>query len=237
MILIGLVFSAAAALQGLSGFGFSLVAVGILSMLIGPKLAVPLSAVVSAVNCIYLACLLRRSILFKPALMITGVAILFVPVGTLFLRDFPRSVIVRTLGVVVIVVSSLSLVNAKKLRLFASRPYKYIAGAASGLLGGAFNIPGPPLVLYSYNCDWPLRNAMATLQLMFTAVAATTILSFFLTGLLTPNTALWGLAYAPVVVLFSLAGSRISKKLNVERLGLVTNTVLLLLGISLLIRG
>jgi len=237
IVLIGLVFSAAAVIHGLCGFGFSLFSVGVLSILIGPKLAIPLDLIVASANCCYLMWLLRKSIMFKETIVLIILTILFVPLGTLFLRQFDKAVIVRGIGAVIVTIALVSLLRMKHLKIFASTGYKWFAGAASGMLGGAFNLPGPPLILYAYNCGWPLRNAMANLQLIFSVMTVMIVLSFSAAGLLNLRIVGMGLAYMPLVIAFTFAGSWMSKRLQVKHLSVVINIVLLCLGTSLLIKG
>ncbi len=237
IILIGAVFMLAGLLQGLCGFGFSLLSVSVLAILIDHKLAVALAAVAGSANSFYLAWLLRRSIMVRSSLVPIVIALVFVPVGVWFLRCVDRSIVVRALGVLVLVVSAIGLVRAQKLRVFASRPCKWVAGAASGIFGGAFNAPGPPLVLYAHNCDWPTRNAIANLQFMFSVIAVGTLSAFWCADVLNARRILWGLAYMPAVMVFSLLGSRLSQKLPVRHLTVLINVVLLCLGVMLAIKG
>ena len=237
IVLVGVVFSAAAAIHGLCGFGFSLISVGILSMLLGPKLAIPLDLIAASANCFYLAWLLRRSIMVKETVTLIILTIVFVPAGTMFLRNFDRMILVRSIGVVILMTSLISLFKLKHSKLFASKMFKFFAGAVSGLFGGAFNMPGPPLVLYAYNCAWPIRNAMANLQLIFSAMTFATVLSFYLAGLLNAKIVCFGFAYMPFIVLFTFIGSRISKKLSVRSLTIVINVFLVCLGVILLVKG
>ena len=131
--LVGLIFSIAAAIHGICGFGFSLISVGILSIVLGPKLAIPLDLVAASANCFYLAWLLRDSVRPKETITLIILTVLFVPAGTMFLRNFDRTIIVRSIGVVILAVSLLSLLKLEHLRLFASMPFKFFAGAASGI--------------------------------------------------------------------------------------------------------
>jgi len=237
LILIGLVFSTAALVQGLTGFGFSLLSVGILAAVLGPRVAIPLNIVAAFVNCLFLAILLRRAIMFRAVWGLLVVAVLVVPLGVLFLQNFDRAIIIRGIGVVILFVSISFLVTGRRSRVFGSKPFKWLAGAGMGLLGGAFYIPGPLVVLYAYNSDWPVRAAMANLQFMFSVIAVVTVSSYYLTGLLTAEAVGWGLAYAPLVILFTLLGSMVSRRLHTRHLSVVINVFLVILGITLLVRG
>ena len=237
IVFIGTIFSVAAVLHGLCGFGFSMLSVGLLSLLIGPKTAIPLDIVAASANCFYLAWLLRKEIILRETLLIIIISILFVPLGTFYLSKFNSTIIIRSLGTIILLVSLISVLKKEHSKIFSSKYFKYIAGALSGLLGGAFNIPGPPLVLYSYNSHWPLRNAMANLQLIFSVMTIVIVLSFSSADLFNLKIVTMGAAYIPLVAIFTFIGLRISKRLELKHLSIVINVFLLCLGATLLIKG
>lgn len=233
----GTVFSIAAVLHGICGFGFSLISVSVLSLVLGPKLAVPLDLIVATANCFYLAWVLRDHIIWKETFTLIIFSLLFVPLGTLYLRHINPAIVVRTLGLVVICVSLLAIFRKRKLSIFSSRYFKWIAGSLSGLLGGAFNIPGPPLVLYSYNSHWPVRNAKANLQLIFSVMTLMIIISFYKAQLLSTDILLAGIGFMPFVIFFTFLGAFIAKKMAVNILTMAINIMLFVLGLFLLIKG
>ena len=237
LLVIGCIFSFAAMVHGVCGFGFSLLSVGLLSLIIGPKCAVPLDLIAASANCFYLAWLLRKTIMFKEILVLVVLTVVFVPLGTLFLRNFDRTVIVRGIGVVTVLMAVISILQMKQLKIFASGYFKIASGVAGGLLGGAFGLPGPPLVLYAYNCGWPLRKAMANLQFVFSMMTFITVISFYYAGLLSIKIVITGFSYMPLVMMFTFFGSWVSKRLKVNYLIIIINFVLLGLGVTLLIKG
>jgi len=237
LITAGFIFSAAALLHGLCGFGFSMISITVLSLFAEPKLAVPLTAVASAVNCIYLMWILRHNIIFKQLAALIVICILFVPVGVVCLKYLNRAIIIRILGSVIVTISLISLLKLEHLKVFASQWFKWFAGMVSGVMCGAFSMPGPPLVLYAYNCGWPVKNAMANLQLLFTLLCPVVLVLFISTGLLTFNLAGFGLAYSPLVVIFTFLGARLSRKTPTKHLKAIINVLLGILGTSLIIKG
>ena len=120
-------------------------------------------------------------------------------------------------------------------RGFLTPFFKWIAGALAGMFGGAFVAPGPPLILYAYNCKWPIRQAMANLQFIFVVQSIAIIISFAFAGFFNGPIALTGICLGPPVVFFSIVGSKISRKLELPHLRRVINAVLLLLGIALIV--
>ena len=137
----------------------------------------------------------------------------------------------------VILVASISLLKAEHLRIFSSKPYQYMAGITGGLLAGAFNIAGPPLVLYAYNCHWKLVNAKANLQFLFSVTTLMGFASFTAAGLLNWQIVGRGLLYAPIVIAFSFAGAWIASRMNTRQLTIAVNLLLLMLGITLIVKG
>lgn len=237
LILIAVIFSTASLIHGLCGFGFSLLSVGIMSFFLDPGIAVPLDLVVASANCLYLAWLLRKSIKIRQCMLLIILSTAFIPLGALYLRKLNPSIVIRSLGVVIIIFSSAAVLKKKRLKLFSSRFSECFAGISSGLLGGAFNVPGPPLILYSCNCSWSLREAIANLQLIFSVMTVTAFISYIWLGLLTRVVVFTGLGYIPLVVVFTFIGSYISKKVPVNKLKILINFALIVLGSVLLARG
>jgi uncharacterized protein len=236
LILIGCIFAAAALVQGVCGFGFSLLSIGLLSMFIDPKIAIPLDLLAASANCVYLAWLLRDSINFKETSMLVALSIFFVPAGTLFLRSCPKEPLMMILGAIIILVSLLSVFKLRQWPLFTSGVFKWFSGITSGLLGGAFNIPGPCLVLYAYNCGWPVRTSIANLQFIFSVMTVATIISFWWAGLLSKHVIIMGISYMPEIVLFTLLGTWFSRRIETRHLQIVINIAMVMMGLCLVIK-
>jgi hypothetical protein len=237
IIIAASVFSLASIVHGICGFGFGLVAVGMLSLLIDPKLAIPLDLIAASVNCFYMAWLLRKDVIWKETLLLVILTTIFIPIGTIFLRNLDRSYVIRSIGIIILFVSLISLFKLSDLKFFKYNCFKWISGVVGGLLGGAFNLPGPLLVLYAYNGVWPVRNAMANLQFIFSTMAVITLISFRTAGLLSTKIIGIGLLFVPIVIGFTLLGSFISKKLSIQQLKTAVNIMLFVLGCSLIFKA
>lgn len=234
IFLIGCIFSVASMVHGVCGFGFGLLSVGLLTIIIGPTIAVPIVGVASLANCLYLGWLLRREIMYREILLLTLLSLVFIPVGTLFLAGCDSRMVSMTLGIVIIFIVLLSLINRKYLRLFALPWFKWFAAISSGILSGAFNIPGPPFILYAYNCGWSVKKAIANLQFIFSVMAVVTIISLMLAGLLKVQTIVLGILYMPLIMVFTFAGARVSNRLSPGGIGVAINFVFILVGIILI---
>ena len=111
LILIAGIFSTASLVHGLCGFGFSMLSVGIMSMFVTPKIAVPLDLVVASANCFYLAWLLRKSIKLRQCLLLIILSTVFIPFGALYLRNLNPTVVIRSLGVVIVLVPTITILK------------------------------------------------------------------------------------------------------------------------------
>ena len=143
------VILAASFIQSFSGFGFALVAVPLLTLRLPLQSVPPLLLLLGMAVTITLN-LGKWHRLRDPVLYLLLAAIVpFTYIGTAVLRFAPESILKGALGV--------GIVAYAVRMLFTSRPAggrrlgrgtTILTGAASGLLGGMFGMPGPPLVMY-----------------------------------------------------------------------------------------
>ena len=237
IIAAGLIFMLAGVIHGISGFGFSIIATSLMALMIDPKIVVPLSVIVASANSFYMAWIYRKKVLYKQILSILVITFLTIPLGTLYLKKADREIVVRSLGVLIVIISLMSIFNLQKAAFFKTRIYRFLAGALAGLFGGAFNITGPPLVIYAYNSHWPLQNAKANLQMIFSVMGVIIIASFIQAELLSLRITFTGLMYIPVVMVATWTGHYISTKIKSASLGLIINILTALMGLSLIIKG
>ncbi len=167
----------AAVLRGLTGFGFALAAVPMMSFLIPPAqavaIAILLQCAVGLKDLIVSGGLVQRRAL---ALMTLG-ALLGTPLGVWGLTrldpDAMRLVIALLVGVGL---AALLL----RLKLGDSTPMALGAGVTAGLFSGLAAMPGPPAIAYFLGTRTPAAVTRASLMVYF-----------FLTSLLTLPGLLW----------------------------------------------
>ena len=64
-------------------------------------------------------------------------------------------------------------------------PWTWVAGFCAGLLTGAYNTPGPPVVIYADACSWEKDRFRVNLQSFFIFCSAFTLIGHLLQGSLT----------------------------------------------------
>src|SRR5207248_3843608 len=87
---------------------------------------------------------------------------------------------------VIIAFSTYSLVSRRRMGLTNDR-LAWVFGFAAGVLGGAYGMNGPPLVIYGALRRWPPEHFRATLQGYFLPAGLMTLVGYRMHGLWTPS--------------------------------------------------
>ena len=147
-LLVGLAVFLATFTQSLSGFGVALVAMALLPSLIGIQVATPLVAIVALALEVVLMLRYRHSLEIRAVWNIALAAVLGTPLGVFFLSRVDESITLGLLGVVIGGYALYALLGLKMPKLEHSF-WAYIAGLIGGMLGGAYNTSGPPVIVYA----------------------------------------------------------------------------------------
>jgi uncharacterized membrane protein YfcA len=176
----------------------------------------------------------RQAIDARELLRLGAASALGVPIGLWALIHVDESIIKPVLGLILAAYAVYTLVHPKARRL-ESRWWAYPAGFAAGCLGGAYNTPGPPVIVYGSLCQWPREEFRAMLQALFFVNALLVVASHTLARHLTADVLTLYLCAVPALGLGILAGSRVDARLNRERFRLLVTVMILLLGLLLIL--
>jgi hypothetical protein len=138
------------------------------------------------------------------------------------------------MGLILVAYAVYSLLRPAAPRL-AARGWAYPAGFLAGCLGGAYNTPGPPVVVYGSLRQWPKDEYRAILQTLFFINGVLIVTSHLLAHHMTAD--VWTLYAwaAPALLLGLWTGARLDTRVNQERFRLLVTVMILVLGISLLL--
>jgi uncharacterized membrane protein YfcA len=220
--------------QSLSGFGLSLVSMPLLVPVLGIQTATPFIAVIALVGEIILLVYYRESLNIRVVWRLALASIIATPLGVFLLQSAPERLVLTLLGVIVAGYALYALFKFRLPRLEHS-VWAYLAGFLAGLLGGAYNTSGPPVILYGNCRRWPRESFKSNLQGFFTVNSVVILLSHYVAGGLTAE--VWGLVPYGLgaAVLGIIVGTRLDKVLNPESFRQLVLVLLLVLGIRLLI--
>ncbi|NJO20648.1 MAG: sulfite exporter TauE/SafE family protein [Spirulinaceae cyanobacterium RM2_2_10] len=140
-----------------------------------------------------------------------------VPLGTWLLTTAPTDWVLTGLGVFTASFGLYRLLQPQVPPWHGHAAWALPFGLLAGLLAGAYNTGGPPIVLYGSLRSWPPERFRATLQGYFWPVNMLTVANHGLHGLWTPQVwQLYRLAL-PVVAIATVIGSLIHHRLSAQR--------------------
>jgi uncharacterized membrane protein YfcA len=217
------------------GFGDALVAMPLLALIIPIKTATPVVAIIAPTIAICLLIKEWRHIDLKSTMRLIISTLAGIPIGILYLKQIHENVVNLVLALVLIVFSFYSLAKPALHRMKSDR-WAFLFGFIGGILGGAYNTNGPPVILYGILRGWKPESFRATLQSYFLPTGAAIMIGQGLAGLWTKTVMTTYLSSLPLVFLAIFLGLKISRKIPAEKFNKYVYVMLLGLGIILLIK-
>ncbi|HVU58668.1 MAG TPA: sulfite exporter TauE/SafE family protein [Puia sp.] len=197
------------------GFGESLVAVPLFVLFIPLDIAVPLSVLISILVAAIVVVQDHRQIHIQSAKWLILYAFLGIPIGLMILIYGNAYWVKIGLGVLIIGYSVYTLLAKGKLVLeHDSRGWLFACGFFSGILGGAYGLNGPPLVVYGNMRKWSPQHFRATLQAYFLPASLVGVIGYAIKGLLGWEVLRYFLLCLPVVIPSVFLGRRINRRLH-----------------------
>jgi uncharacterized membrane protein YfcA len=212
------------------GFGNALIAMPLLILLVGVKIATPLVALVGLGIALVMLYRTWRDLEWWDALLLLVSSLAGIPLGLYFLSTAPEGLVKGVLGLILVGFGLFNLVGLQvpetKNRI-AAIPFGFLAG----ILGGAYNANGPPIVVYGVMRGWDKDTFRSTLQGYFLFTSAVIVAGQALAGLWTWQVLFYFLASLPLVILAVWIGDRLMLNISEEKFNQVINLFLILMGI------
>ncbi len=230
------VFFLGSLVQGLSGFGSGLVAMALLPLFIDVREAVAISSVVGVALTISFTIRLWRHVDRREVLPMSLAALVGVPLGVWFLHAVDVRLVTGTLGVVLVVHATWSLLRGARKERQPGQGWGVVAGGLGGALSGAFSTAGPPVLVYATLRAWPKDTFRANLQAFFSVTGLLSLTGFALTGLVTPQTLWVDLLVLPAVACGAWVGHRLSSRVDPIAFRKGVLVALFLMGCNYIVR-
>jgi uncharacterized membrane protein YfcA len=229
-LLVAFVVFLASFTQGVVGFGFGLVTMAFLPLVVPETFAIPFVAVYGTVVSVIIAWQLRAKLAWRHALpLIIGTAV-GVPIGVLVVSAANPLHIKLVLGVVLIAYTLWALFFSNVKEVHVPDGWGYLAGASSGVLG-AFNTGGPPVVVYTTLVRWEKDLTTSTLQVVFVLTGLIQLVGFGATGMLDGDVLTKNLLFAPAMVAGVLLGHLLYRRIDQVTFRRILLSVLLVVGV------
>jgi uncharacterized membrane protein YfcA len=226
----------AALIRSAFGFGEALIAVPLLAFCIPLKVAAPLAVLVSiTIASIVVVQDWRKIHLLSTAWLVLS-TLIGIPLGLLLLTSSHQRIVKATLAVIIMAFSVYSLIGRAPMELRRdSRAWLFVCGFCAGVLGGAYGMNGPPLVIYGSMRRWSPQHFRATLQGYFLPASVIGMVGYWVAGLWIPVVTHYYLLSLPVTVPAVLLGRVINHRLKGEAFLKYVYVGLASIGVLLLI--
>lgn len=234
LILVGVIILLATLVRSTVGFGDALVAMPLLAFVVPLRIAAPLIALVSIFNAFVVLLKEWRQVSFRETGLLIITAMAGIPIGAEVLRSGDERLVKALLAVIVLAFSIWSLRKPGAFALKSDRTAP-IFGVAAGILGGAYNTAGPPLVVFGTLRNWPVERFRANLQSYFVIASSVVLLMHVKNDLVTNHVlVLFGVSM-PITVVAAVIGRRITSELPVQRFQRLVHFALVVIGVMLLV--
>jgi uncharacterized membrane protein YfcA len=218
------------------GFGEALVAVPLLALVVPVEVAAPIAMLVSITVALIAVVQDWREVHLRSAGWLVVSALIGIPLGLLLLKSIAEPIVKAGLAVVIILFSTYSLFSRKQHEL-KSDSWAWLFGFSSGVLGGAYGMNGPPLVIYGSLRGWQPAHFRATLQGYFLPASLAGMCGYWFAGLWTPAVSRFYLLSLPTVIAATFLGRMINRRVNARRFLIYVHMGLIVIGAILLLQA
>jgi uncharacterized membrane protein YfcA len=220
------------------GFGEALVAVPLLALYLPLKVAAPLAVLVSITIAAVVVAQDWRRIHIRSTGWLFASTLLGIPLGLLLLTSTHQRAVKVALAIVILVFSIYSLIGRKPPELQKdSLPWLLGCGFCAGVLGGAYGMNGPPLVIYGAMRRWSAQHFRATLQGYFLPASIMGMASYWAGGLWTRAVTHYFLLCLPVLFPAIWLGRVVNHRLHGDGFLRYVYLGLMAIGVLLLVQS
>jgi uncharacterized membrane protein YfcA len=223
----------AAFTQSLSGFGLALVSMALLPYVVGVQVATPLVAVAAVAIEVVLLLRYRQALNVHAIWRIVLASVVGIPFGIIWLRYLDERIVLIVLGVVIAGYALYALLGLRLPSMQGSL-WAYLVGFLGGMLGGAYNTSGPPVIVYADCNRWEPSEFKSNLQGFFIINSFVVMVSHFVVGKITPEVWRLFVVSLPVIGLGLVAGMTLDRWVKPAVFRRIVQILLILMGLRLI---
>jgi uncharacterized membrane protein YfcA len=212
------------------GFGDALLAIPLLGMIMPLSTASPVVALAGFTMSLSIVVANQKTVDVQSAWRLIVASLVGIPFGVFLLQTAPERVVKCVLGLVLVLYGSYNLLTPGVPHV-PHEKYAVPFGLLAGVLGGAYNTSGPPVVIYGTLRRWPPEYFRATMQCYFFCTSLATIASHAVASLLTPlvfELFLWAL---PGIGVGIYVGGKVHRMIPKQVFSRVLFSILVVIGV------
>ncbi|MCE1195974.1 sulfite exporter TauE/SafE family protein [bacterium] len=237
ILLAGLVVFATHALEAVTGFGCTVLALPFITALFGLKSGVMTLTILAWLLALYIAISKRRDIDWRQFAVIVGFVIIGLPSGMYLFRHVDAKPLKKLLAAFIVLASSLQIAghfSPKASGLMLPKPLAYCLLFAGGIVHGIFSSGGPLVVLYASGALPDKGKFRATLCLLWTTLNSILIGGYLVSASIDRTTLLRTAAMLPFLAAGIVAGDFIHQRVASRLFNLIVFGTLFFTGVIML---
>lgn len=233
-----LVVFVATLIRSAFGFGEALIAVPLLALFLPVAVAAPVAVLLSITIAAVVVAQDWEKIHLRSTRWLVGFTLIGIPLGLLLLTRVHEQAVKAALAVLLLAFSGYSLLGGNPPELRGdSRGWLAGCGFCAGVLGGAYGMNGPPLVIYGAMRRWSPQQFRATLQGYFLPASILGMAGYYFAGLWVPAVTHYYLISLPVALPTIFLGRWMNHRMRGDAFLRWVHLGLVCIGVALLVEA
>lgn len=233
-LILGMVIFISHMIQGITGFGCTVMALPFAIMLVGISQAVPILIVMAFLLAAQMVWITWKDIQFKALGKIVGLVLIGMPVGIWSFVYLNKHLLTSILGGFMVLVAMLGLITSiRPLKQMPRIPAPAMALLliGGGFFHGAFSSGGPLVVIYAKRHLKDKAHFRGTLSMLWLILNSIMIVQNTVRGVMTTEILLYILICLPFLVAGVWLGNKAHHKIKDQHFSLLVYIILLISGI------
>jgi uncharacterized membrane protein YfcA len=226
----------AAIVRGFSGFGFSLLAITAISLVMPAREIVPSIFLLEVAASLNLIPSIWREIDWRGIAFLLIGYVIALPFGAWALASIPAPPMQLALGIFVVATAILML-RGFRMEKTPGAAATTATGAASGLLNGAFGTGGPPVVLFYFSTPAAAAVGRASVIAFFLSTDTLGLAELARRGLVTQQSFIQFVAWLPALLIGVWVGTKGFKHMDQAQFRRAVLWILILLAVIGIAKG
>lgn len=220
----------ASLVQGITGFGFSLLSVPLLTFVLPLEVIVPVLVIYSLVLNIAVFSRVKGHVNKIQIILLVAFGIVSIPIGIYGLKSVEDTYIKLLVGGVIII-SALAMQFNFKIHFKNQKLAYALTGLFSGILNGSSSLSGPPVILLLSNEGADKDNFRKTLATYFMALNIFSIPMFLASGMITKTVLKHTITLLPALAIGVFIGLAVGDKIPDKVFRKVTLVMIFVMGL------
>ena len=233
-ILSALVILIAAVLKGLTGFGFALFAVPLLSMLLPIQVLIPAMILFNFLASLYLLFQIKVKLQARYFIPMFLASLAGIPIGVYALQNLDEMLLRLVVGLVIVVFTLLLFFRRNHEPRHKNKPIVF-AGFLSGMLGSSVSLSGPPIAMAMNNKGYKKNKFRANFAIFGVLSSLFTAVTYFLKGIIQVASLKFTVYFFPLLLVGSQLGNRWARRIKNEKFRRIVLAVNFATGLAVLI--